>query len=221
MNLDKEAAEFYILEYLTAVEEYKPAKPRHNKQIKMLAEEFDRYLAYAIESELSRAGYRVRHSVTKAQRGLISRCKLKTTKDIGLAVKIFNEGYWPGGYGGRRWGTIAETLYAYRKRELSRKLFVDRVWSLRHNNDFVFDKSGKYDYHYLSSVLNFQARGNIAGLLVYCGPTIKKVYRNYEKWRKRCGNISVTAKSKRSRDVRSSGTILMSWGGPRLETRGD
>lgn len=218
MDLTREAAEFYVLEYLAAVEEYKPAKRAQNKQIKTLSIEFNRYLAHAIGGEVECARTLGR---TKAQKRLIRRGKCKTVTDIRMARDIFAEGYWSCGYGGRPWANIADTLYQYRTKRLNRKLFVDRVWSLKHNNDFVFDKGYNYDYRDLGHVLDCQAHGNVDALLPYCRRNVKRLHEKAGKWRKRCENTSRTAKSKRSNDVRSSGSIRMSWDGLHLETRGD
>ena len=55
-------------------------------------------------------------------------------------VGIFNSGEWRGGYGGYKWGAVAEVALAFKKGEISAMLFIDTIANMVHNGGWVFNK---------------------------------------------------------------------------------
>lgn len=70
-------------------------------------------------------------------------------------AKAFHEGMWSQGFGGKKWGTIADVCRDYNLGIIKPRTFLDRAWTLQHNNASVFDKL--YDIHKLMTVLEIQA----------------------------------------------------------------
>ena len=90
---------------------------------------------------------------------------------------IFNNGKFSGGYGGKPWGNIADTLRKMVYGEISPEMFVDTAWTLAHNNGPMFNKGMLYD-NYTSDIykiLDVQRAGMIPQLILECSiPSITK-----------------------------------------------
>jgi len=62
------------------------------------------------------------------------------------AMEAFDECEWPGGYGGYAWESIAQVAHNYETgtwlgQRFGSREFLDRAFSLQHNNATVFDKT--------------------------------------------------------------------------------
>lgn len=65
-------------------------------------------------------------------------CRTQLTADC---IELFGDvDNWDDGYGGSSWRIIAETLHARLTGQFDAKTFVDRVFSLQHNNGSCLDK---------------------------------------------------------------------------------
>jgi hypothetical protein len=80
---------------------------------------------------------------------------------------VFNKGSFSGGYGGKPWGNIANTLEKYVTGVISLEAFIDTAWTLAHNNGPMFNKGLLYESYGsdLIKILDVQASGQIPQLL--------------------------------------------------------
>lgn len=63
-------------------------------------------------------------------------------------VTAFNELIWTKpSFGGKKWGQIAKTAYKYWSREIDTALFLDTVFTLRHNSGVLFNKVSSFQCH--------------------------------------------------------------------------
>ena len=80
---------------------------------------------------------------------------------------IFNQGSFSGGYGGKPWGNIAETLRKAVHGETSLEIMNDTAWTLAHNNGPMFNKGMLYQNYSptIFKILDVQRAGMIPQLL--------------------------------------------------------
>lgn len=57
-----------------------------------------------------------------------------------FVLSLFRELSWGSSVGGPAWKRIAQTLLDYRNEKLTREIFIDRVFDLKHNGGRLFDK---------------------------------------------------------------------------------
>lgn len=62
------------------------------------------------------------------------------TRAMGYCADAFEENRWAGGYGGAHWATAARLVADYYSKNITRRLFIDRCWSLQHNSGCIFNK---------------------------------------------------------------------------------
>jgi hypothetical protein len=90
---------------------------------------------------------------------------------------IFNQGSFAGGYGGKPWGAIANTLRAMVVGETSPEIMVDTAWTLCHNNGPIFNKGMLYQMYTgeIKKILDVQRSGQIPQYLFEggCPPAFK------------------------------------------------
>lgn len=86
-------------------------------------------------------------------------------------VDVFNKGKFSGGYGGKPWGNIAETLRKMVYGETSIEIMNDTAWTLAHNNGPMFNKGMLYESYSqdIFKVLDVQRGGMIPQLLAEGG----------------------------------------------------
>ncbi len=81
-----------------------------------------------------------RSRVQQSMLQTLSRTPSRIVPFVQSAVNVFSSKGWSSGYGGRRWARICKTLLDYLTGKLSRVVFIDRVFDLRHNGGELFDK---------------------------------------------------------------------------------
>jgi len=76
---------------------------------------------------------------------------------------VFNKGKFSGGYGGKPWGQIANTLRSMVMGETSPEIMVDTAWTLCHNNGPMFNKGMLYHMYSseIKKILDVQRSGQI------------------------------------------------------------
>ena len=86
-------------------------------------------------------------------------------------VDIFNKGSFSGGYGGKPWGNIAETLRKAVFGETSLEIMNDTAWTLAHNNGPMFNKGMLYQTYNstIYKILDVQRAGMIPQLIATNG----------------------------------------------------
>lgn len=94
-------------------------------------------------------------------------------KAYGMAARAFESLPWQEGYGGESWATIARLAYDYGRGKLKAITFVDRCWSLEHNNGNMFNKV--WSYHQtctLSDLLVKQYENKYDALTPHASPDV-------------------------------------------------
>ena len=154
-KLSKMAADYYLL-HLATLYDSDRFMPYLSRTTDTLIDQFARYTDMAVGGEL-------RHS--KSTKGFAKPLREalrdgtvqggRTSAWIGWywfrsrygvlglkwAVEAFNDpDKWPSGYGGLRWGTIANTLYMFERDLITPQSFVDTCWGLQHNGGIYFNK---------------------------------------------------------------------------------
>lgn len=97
---------------------------------------------------------------------------------------IFNKGSFSGGYGGKPWGNIAETIRKTVFGETSIEIMNDTAWTLAHNNGPMFNKGMLYQTysHTIYKILDVQRAGMIPQLIAeggaghYVNSFVKEAY---------------------------------------------
>lgn len=75
----------------------------------------------------------------------------------------FYHSKWAGGYGGKKWGSIADCLHRFVTGEYSAEMMLDTIWTLQHNGGVLFNKGHFYGYETptLKRILDIQRSGQI------------------------------------------------------------
>lgn len=161
-NLSKVTSDYYMLSLATFMDEEKYT-PYLQSRTDMLVDQFTRYTDMAVGGEL-------RHAKAKIESGQInaddipvqvlqalSNTTLQGSRNsawegwyhfrqrfgtlaLVWAVETFSVSGWGGGYGGKRWANIANTLLMYEKGDITKHTFVDTCFGLQHNGGVYFDK---------------------------------------------------------------------------------
>lgn len=81
--------------------------------------------------------------------------------------------------GGESWARIASTLISYETGEMSKIMFVDTAFALKHNNALHLDKI--WAIYHLQTVLDFNLDGDYKQLLQYASNKVKEFYGKEQK----------------------------------------
>ena len=110
-------------------------------------------------------------AVTKLRQGtnLLANTTLGTY--VACITDIFNQGSFSGGYGGKPWGNIADTLRKMVFAETSIEIMNDTAWTLAHNNGPMFNKGMLYTSYSptIYKILDVQRAGMIPQLIAEGG----------------------------------------------------
>lgn len=81
---------------------------------------------------------------------------------------IFNEGMFGGGYGGKPWGMIAQTLEHMLTGQTSMEVMLDTAYTLAHNNGPMFNKGMMYHQysHEIYRILDVQRSGQVPEMIL-------------------------------------------------------
>ena len=80
---------------------------------------------------------------------------------------VFHKGSYSGGYGGKKWGIVADCLANFVNGNYSAEMMMDVGWTLCHNNGPIFNKQIFYNMytHDLVRLLDVQRAGMIPALV--------------------------------------------------------
>jgi hypothetical protein len=81
----------------------------------------------------------------------------------------FHKGSFGGGYGGKPWGMVADTLASFIHGKTSMEMMVDTAWTLSHNNGPIFNKGmmySMYDTATIAKLLDVQRSGQVPELVM-------------------------------------------------------
>jgi hypothetical protein len=86
----------------------------------------------------------------------------------GLAWQ-FNNCSWNGGYGGKKWGVIADCLARFVTGETTAEMMLDTIWTLQHNGGCLFNKMSFYtnESHNLKRILDVQRSGQVPEAILF------------------------------------------------------
>lgn len=76
---------------------------------------------------------------------------------------VYYNSSWNGGYGGKKWGAVADCLGRFVNGEFTGEMMMDTVWTLAHNNGPIFNKGHLYTMYgpQLIALLDVQRSGQI------------------------------------------------------------
>jgi hypothetical protein len=200
-NMVKAVADFYLLEDLVS-RGYKPALAKLQEYEATVGEEFAKYLDMAVGGEVRHAGaFQSEHDV-EIPRGLVrymraakevrysrSKCwriwtRMRAINELSVGwlsecADVFVDVNWPHrgsrySVGGPAWSTASRVVYDYYTKTIKPRTFLDRCFTLQHNNDYIFDKV--YKVKGMNEVLEVQESGDYEKLLRYASrPVIDMV----------------------------------------------
>lgn len=195
LNLLRECADLYILNDLSL--DFDEIKPMFEAKRDFLAEQFSRYLDMAIGGEirdgwnhcgmldyhrgkLKIVKYLDNGSIPYNDRAKAQAAWKKVREELGMealeeAYTFFNGGGWGGSYGGPKWAVAVKTLMSYLKGEYSKMTFVDTVWALQHNCDYILDKA--WQVNGLANVLQLKQDGCMVDLHKFASPAVAKIWK--------------------------------------------
>ena len=88
----------------------------------------------------------------------------------------FYKGHYAGGYGGKKWGAIADLLCKFVRGEYSAEIMLDTLFTMQHNGGSIFNKYdffAHYDHHgELQRILDVQRSGQVPEAILFdkvCG----------------------------------------------------
>ncbi len=88
-------------------------------------------------------------------------------KVCGAMRHVFYKGMWHGGYGGKKWGMVADCLNAFVIGAYSPEMMVDTAFALSHNNGPIFNKAMQFTGYStnFTKLLDVQRSGQIPELV--------------------------------------------------------
>ena len=203
LNLLRECADLYILYDLSL--DFDEVKPMFGNKLDFLADQFSRYLDMAIGGEVRDGWthcknweylrdvkhLKILHYLTNGiiphgsyQRAEAQVAWKKVRDEMGIkaleeAFRFFNEGHWGNGiscsYGGPKWATAARTLLGYLNGEYTKMTFVDTVWAMQHNCDFILNKA--WQVNGLANVLQLKQEGCMVDLHQFASPVVAQLWK--------------------------------------------
>jgi hypothetical protein len=197
-NLAEAAADFYVLELLTARNDADAARMLAEFETR-LAREFACYLDMAVGGELR---YAMQHlgkealptelacffrEIDPGERGMAWMAWTVVRRVLGLralelAAQVFRTSGWAENFGGDAWATVARLLRDHLRGRVVARVFVDQCFSLEHNTGSVFNKL--YETEALAAILETQYRDDYGTLLRHASDAVRRCWRLYE-WRRR------------------------------------
>jgi len=187
MNLNRTAADFYLLMDLSIEEE---DEGRFQELMDWLLPQFLRYTDMAVGGELRHAanllksGSRVpkplayalttgkipqgRHEAWKAWKFFR---KTHGSQALRWATMTFPK-FKGGAFGGKPWANIAKVLWMYETGTLTPVTFVDTCWGLQHNGGCYFDKA--WPVGNLKHILDANLHEDFDTLRSYASPSVRE-----------------------------------------------
>lgn len=200
-NLAEAAADFYLLEALANIEGDLQAKQRLAAFESKLARDFSSYLDLAVGGELRYAQSYLGRDLPRElapyfKEVMLHRFDRGTAwlvwdvvrrkygiKALVLAEKTFEHHGWRSSFGGQPWAAIARVLRTYLEGRINNRIFVDRCWSLEHNNGCAMNKL--YSTRGLSAVLGAHGRDDYNTLLNNASTEVRDLWQRHHRRKRR------------------------------------
>lgn len=92
----------------------------------------------------------------------------------GALVWQFYHSSWSSGFGGKKWGSIADCLHRFVTGEYTAEMMMDTIWTLQHNGGVLFNKGHVYGHetHTLKRILDIQRSGQIPHAILFDKPVM-------------------------------------------------
>jgi hypothetical protein len=190
-DLTQAVADFYLLETLGYVKNDPVGKTKLATLEDSLAKEFSSYLDIAVGGELRYAKSTLGEDCPKKLAPFMREASLADRgtawlvwgvirkawgiKALELAEETFELPGWRGAFGGEAWSSIASVLRAYLEGRINQRIFVDRCFSLEHNNGCVFNKL--YDTRKVLPVLEAHGEDDYSTLLGHASKEVQHLWR--------------------------------------------
>lgn len=96
----------------------------------------------------------------------------------------FYHSKWSSGYGGPKWGSIADCLHRFVTGEYSAEMMLDTIWTLQHNGGVLFNKGHVYTHETatLKRILDIQRSGQIPAAILNDPPCAGYVQSDLRAW---------------------------------------
>ena len=200
-RLAEAASDFYLLETLANIKGDDEAKRRLAAFESKLATEFANYLDIAVGGELRYAQSQLGNEVPKQlapyfrevfahrwDRGTAWLVWGVVRRKFGLqalrmAEETFENPGWRSAFGGPAWAAITSVLRAYLEGRINDRIFVDRCWSLEHNNGCVMNKL--YSTRDLTQVLEAHGTDDYTTLLEYSSREVSDLWKIHHRRKRR------------------------------------
>lgn len=190
-DLSEAVADFYLLETLGYVKNDPMGKDKLAVFEAALATEFSSYLDIAVGGELRYARSSLGDECPKRLAPFTREASLADRgtawlvwgvirrawglEALTLAEETFDLPGWRGAFGGEAWASIASVLRAYLEGRINDRIFVDRCFSLEHNNGCVFNKL--YDTTKVPPVLEAHGEDDYSTLLAHASKEVQHLWR--------------------------------------------
>lgn len=174
LDLQGIAADFYLFYAVKDGDIELEAKFEEYAQV--VAKQLAVYLDAACGGELRHVNFAGMGKSVINSRSIARRDWRGKRQDQGLNLlqsgrQRFFSGGWAGGYGGPRWGNVANLLVQHLRGEVSTTYFVDQAFGLEHNGGCVFNKLADYwTQGELKKVLDANLNQNWKALMTYASP---------------------------------------------------
>lgn len=184
-----------------AIAEDATGREIYESSVKHLDHAFRVYLAMAIGGEIRH--YRNNDALSGSRKtawcefvGIAEAMRAKEVDPWETCSEIFRDRGWSTGFGGEAWAVISDILGMRERGQLRPDLFVDRVFSLQHNNGSVLNKAswGKTRVPYESSPDLCRIVGNahaatetdVATLLFFATGQMRSIYARWARAYNKC-----------------------------------
>ena len=178
LSLEGIAADFYLFYAMKDATPYLSEKFEEYSQV--VAKQVAIYLDAAVGGEFRHAGrYGMKGSDSRSIARRQWRTKRQATghKLLMEARDAFYNRSWKSGFGGPRWGNIADLLIKHLNAETDPHLFVDHALALQHNTGTVFNKINNYwKQTKLQTVLNANLREEWETLVKHGSPWARQLF---------------------------------------------
>lgn len=197
LKLSEWAADFYTLYYLTL--DHPDVKEMFEEYKEILLVQFVNYVDMALGGELRHASHRatgiskvrglspLHNKIIGAMIGSDASGRQNAWRkwriirdEHGLEALIvaedaFKKMSWSGAYGGKKWGTAAEILHHYLDNNITATAYIDTIWSLQHNCNYILDKVWQLDSS-LKFILDCKVEDKIQPITKYCTKEVKALW---------------------------------------------
>lgn len=193
-GLPQAVSDFYLLETLANIKGCRQSKIALEKFETDLARQFSAYLDIAVGGELRYAKSMLGDECPKQLQPFMREAHLADrgtawlawtvvrrawgVRALDLAQQTFEAPGWRGAFGGEAWASAVSVLKAHLQGRINDRIFVDRCFSMEHNNGSILNKL--WSTRELPQVLDAHGRDDYPTLLEHASKDVKLLWRRQE-----------------------------------------